>query len=275
VRPDPSAANSGSDLERAAAAEPNPQQSPAREARREEPRAALNQDGLHVAHDWGDARELATHVLVSSARHELRSPLQSIQGFAELLATESYGTLGKDQRVFIEHIIQSTLDLSRALDACFDLIQIELLHYPSAPGRTALQSALVTAVTIAQGSCERPIEVQLSQLDGEIAAELDSVSFQKAIGAIFTAIAPLLRGPIVLSAIRRGDNVEVSFGPDGDDGRAVFRDLQALTRRSSSPRALLWLRLACALLGKSGARIEATDAYERVRIIIPLALGGT
>jgi signal transduction histidine kinase len=227
-------------------------------------------DGLHVTAQRGAVRELATHALLSSARHELRSPLQSIQGFAELLAAESYGTLGKDQRVFVEHILQSTSDLSRTLDACFDLIQVELLHLPSAPTRVKLSDALGAALTLAQGGSERPIEARLGQLDPGLQAELDTLTFCKAIASIVTAIGPLLRTPVVLTARQRDANAELLFGVDGDD-RGVFRELRETTRRGNSSRALLWLRLSAALLDKSSVRLETVDDYERIRVLVPLA----
>ena len=69
----------------------------------EVPRRVLAKDGLHVGERGRvvETRERPSEppppedrslmALVSSARHELRAPLQSIQGFAELLATEAYG----------------------------------------------------------------------------------------------------------------------------------------------------------------------------------------
>lgn len=226
-------------------------------------------DGLHVR---GSSPDLPSQVLISSARHELRSPLQSIQGFAELLAAESYGTLGKDQRVFVEHILQSTLDLSRALDACFDLIQLELLQLPSAPGPAVLQAALSSALTMARGNSARPIEVRPSQLEPELQVDIDAPNFRKAVVAIITAVAPLLRGPLVVSTERRGSGtVELLFGPDGGAGPAPLRDLRELIQSGASSRALLWLHLARALLEPSGARMEASDTYDRIRIVLPLS----
>lgn len=234
-------------------------------------KAVTELDGLHIGGTRGHAPDLATHALISSARHELRSPLQSIQGFAELLAAESYGTLGKDQRVFVEHIIHSTLDLSRALDACFDLIQLELLALSSAPAPVALSAALASALTLAQGNGARPIEVRPSQLDPELRVDIDTPNFRKAIVAIITALAPLLRGPVVLCTARQGNGVELLFGPDGGEGPTPLRDLPELIRRGASSRALLWLRLACALLAQTGAQVQASENYDRIRVLLPLS----
>jgi hypothetical protein len=236
------------------------------------PKAAPELDGLRVSSVRGQSVDLPTHALISSARHELRSPLQSIQGFSELLATESYGALGKDQRVFVEHIIQSTLDLSRALDACFDLMQLELLQLSSAPSPVTFSTALSSALTLAQGNGARPVEVRPSQLEPELRVDLDTPNFRKAISAIITAIAPLLRGPVVLCTARQGGSIELLFGPDGGEGAVPLRDMPDLIRRGASSRALLWLRLACALLEQSGARVQASEGYDRIRVVLPLSV---
>lgn len=234
----------------------------------EDPPHAAGEDGLHVGPDSRlRARQLGLHALVSSARHELRSPLQSIQGFAELLAAESYGSLSKEQRVFVEHIIHSTGDLSRAVDACFDLAQIELLHPSVTLTKTTLGGALAGALAVAQSSCDRPIEARLDAIDPGLSVELDSTSFRKGIGAIVSAVAPQLRGSFVISASHHDDMVVLLFGPDGHAGVAPFWDLRELTRGSSC-RALLWLRVAGALLEQNGAVLEACERFERARIVL-------
>jgi hypothetical protein len=212
------------------------------------PKAAPELDGLRVSGVRGQPVDLPTHALISSARHELRSPLQSIQGFAELLAAESYGTLGKDQRVF------------------------ELLQLSSAPSPVTFSTALSSALTLAQGNGARPVEVRPSQLEPELRVDLDTPNFRKAISAIITAIAPLLRGPVVLCTARQGGSIELLFGPDGGEGAVPLRDMPELIRRGASSRALLWLRLACALLEQSGSRVQASEAYDRIRVVLPLSV---
>ena len=125
--------------------------------------------------------------------------------------------------------------------------------------------------TIAQRGGEQTIEAELSQIGPELSAELDTLGLRKAIGAIVTAISPLLRGHVALRATRREDSVELLFfGPASSEGRAAFHDLKALTERNIPSRALLWLRLACRLL-EGSARLEATERFDRIRMLVPVA----
>jgi signal transduction histidine kinase len=233
----------------------------------------LAKDGLHVGSDRPSAPpeqadERALLALVSSARHELRAPLQSIQGFAELLATESYGHLGGDQRVFVEHIIQGSADLSRALDACFDLLQVEVLHLPTEPLRSPLRPLLDESISIARGSGLLLVETEFSALNLDLTVEVDLQDFAKSVNAIITALLPLVRGALVVSALPLDGRVEVTFAAVPGEVRA-YRPLHELPRRGLSARALLWLRLAGALLARSGARLETSEGYDRVRVSLP------
>jgi signal transduction histidine kinase len=203
--------------------------------------------------------------LVSSARHELRSPLQSIQGFADLLASESYGTLGRDQRVFVEHIIQGSWDLSRALDACFELIQAEALHLPTETIPASLRRLVEESVNVAQNNSANRFDVRLSQLDPELSIEVDLRDFSKAIEAIFTALAPLARGRIIVSGRQREAELELVVSVT-EEPRAL-RALNELPRRGMSARALLWLRVAASLLARSNGQLETSESYDQVRVV--------
>lgn len=240
------------------------------------PRRLHAQDGLHVRTSrpptatlelgLGEpTRERALLALVSSARHELRSPLQSIQGFADLLASESYGALGRDQRVFVEHIIQGSWDLSRALDACFELVQAEALRLPTEPLPASLRRLVEEALSIAQNNSASRFDARLSQLDPELSIEVDLRDFSKAMEAIVTSLAPLARGRIIVSGKQREAEVELVFSV-GDEPRAL-RTLDELPRRGMSARALLWLRVAEALLARSNGRLETSEGYDQVRVV--------
>lgn len=248
------------------------------------PRRVLAKDGLHAGegragHALSErplsaesllAEERSLPALISSARHELRAPLQSIQGFAELLASEAYGHLGDDQRVFVEHIIQGSADLSRALDACFELLQVEMLHLPGEPLRTSLRHLLEEALAVARANAHVQIDGHLQALDADLTIEVDLHDFAKATSAIITALTPLVRSALVVTSQTLEGSVEITFSAtNGGDVRA-FRPLHELPRRGLSARALLWLRLAGSLLARGSARLETAEGYDRVRVSFPL-----
>jgi hypothetical protein len=247
-------------------------------------RQLIQTDGLHLGASAQSAREASLReeqtrergllALLSSARHELRSPLQSIQGFADLLAAESYGSLGREQRVFVEHIVQSSFDLSRALDACFELVQAELSHNGPQLGPVHFRRALEDAITLARSSGELTVDLRFGSLPADLSVEADSFSFAKAVGAIITALLPGTRGPLLISASLWDGKVEVLFGPPLGELRPAWRSMLELSRRGPTTRVLLWLRLASALLLKAGARLEASESYDRIRMLLPLLSSG-
>jgi len=248
-------------------------------------RRALRKDGLHLAAAAGAAagdetarelqdRESGLLALITSARHEVRSPLQSIQGFADLLSAESYGTLGDDQRVFVEHIVQGSVDLSRVLDACFDLVQAELSRSEVAPGALPFRRALEDAVTLARSATDLTVDMRLGTVPADLTILADSYGLAKAVGAIFTALAPVTGSPMLISAALRDGQVEVVFGAELSEVRSTWRSVQELSRNAPSARALLWLRLASALLNQGGARLCASEGYDRIRILLPTPSGG-
>ena len=70
------------------------------------------------------ANRLKTEFL-SNMSHELRSPLHTIIGFAELLAEEIEGQLNEKQRRFISHIHNDSIHLLELINDLLDLSKIE------------------------------------------------------------------------------------------------------------------------------------------------------
>ena len=243
-------------------------------------RRLIRKDGLHLGDSGADkrareeqGRESGLLALIASASHELRSPLQSIQGFADLLAAESYGALGDEQRVFVEHIIHGSADLSRVLDACFELVQAELTNGQPRLGPVLFRRALEDSITLARSATEVVVDSRFGQVPEELTIEADSYGLARAVGAIVTALAPASRGPLLITASLRDSMVEVLFGPSSSDLPSGWRSIQELSRKGLSARALLWLGLASALLLKGGARLEASEGYDRIRILLPAPSG--
>jgi signal transduction histidine kinase len=81
--------------------------------------------GLELRHREAErANQLKTEFLTNIS-HELRSPLHTIIGFAELLAEETVGSLNEKQKRFISHIQGDSLHLLDLINDLLDLSKIE------------------------------------------------------------------------------------------------------------------------------------------------------
>src|ERR1700686_1231520 len=64
-------------------------------------------------------------MFLASMSHELRSPLHTIIGFADLLEEELKGPLNQDQKRFIRHILGDSQHLLALINDILDLSKIE------------------------------------------------------------------------------------------------------------------------------------------------------
>lgn len=71
-----------------------------------------------------EANNLKTEFLTNMS-HELRSPLHTIIGFAELLAEQTVGSLNETQKRFISHIQKDSSHLLNLINDLLDLSKIE------------------------------------------------------------------------------------------------------------------------------------------------------
>lgn len=89
---------------------------------------AIQEKYIHELELRNREAEQANHLkteFLSNMSHELRSPLHTVIGFAELLAEEKDGALNEKQRRFIGHIRKDSLHLLDLINDVLDLSKIE------------------------------------------------------------------------------------------------------------------------------------------------------
>ena len=82
---------------------------------------------------------------VASMGHDLRGPLNTILGFAELLVMEQHDAVAPEQRPAVDHIRQSAQDLLSLLDNTLDWARIEARQLVLDPTELLLDEALEEA----------------------------------------------------------------------------------------------------------------------------------
>ena len=236
------------------------------------PASAAKRDGLGLTSTERSAfLAQVRQTLLASARHELRSPIQSIQGFSELLNIGSHGPLSDDQRLFVGHILQGSADLTNALDMCFELAQLEVFGVTPKLERSEVQGALIDAL---EAEWERaPDAVRFDPADSPpLYANLDPALFRRAIGALLTALRPF--GPTILSLQSQADAVLITFTPahpfapglsaDASDDTSL--DVELLITQGRPAKGLLWLRLASLLLASQAGTLLVSPRQDRARV---------
>lgn len=83
---------------------------------------------------------------VTHVSHELRTPLTAIKGYSELLLANSAGTLGEEQRGFLETINRHTDSLVRMINSLLDFSEMEAGGRLALRQRPTLMSTLVEEI---------------------------------------------------------------------------------------------------------------------------------
>ncbi|WPZ33468.1 HAMP domain-containing sensor histidine kinase [Thalassobaculum sp. OXR-137] len=90
--------------------------------------------------------------------HELRTPLNAIIGFSQVLASETFGSLGSGRNVeYAENIHRSGLHLVRLVGHILDHARIELGKDTVVEGEFGLEAAIHEAVSILSAEAERDL----------------------------------------------------------------------------------------------------------------------
>ncbi|MET0371281.1 MAG: PAS-domain containing protein [Sphingobium sp.] len=168
-----------------------------------------------VLRDRNEALEQADKVktaFVTSMSYELRTPLTTISGFAELLLGGYAGDLNDATRDYVEGIVQSTGRLSMLIDNVLDLTQAEA-------GTLAIDRAPVDLAALARASAER--------IAGDAAAKrIDlAVTLQDSLGVVRGDVRRIGQAldHLLENAVRYcGEGARVLLHGDGTADRARF-----------------------------------------------------
>jgi len=230
---------------------------------------SLARDGAVALPNGGAPRGLVVSLL-GSARHELRSPLQSIQGFAELLESEAYGRLTREQLTFVEHILQGSIELGSIFDACVELTEEELLGRTLELHRSALGSTLSEALTSAAASTRSTLEYHFEAIGDKVRVKLDLAALKRALSCLLRALAAGEQ-----QTFRAEFTADVELGRlrlvRGEAPRAEVIPVGELAQLRGTCRGLIWLRLADVLLEKQGALLLVSESVDQAEVRLRLS----
>jgi signal transduction histidine kinase len=198
---------------------------------------------------------------IANVSYELRTPLNTIVGFSEILTGEYFGTLNERQGVYSRGIYESSQRLLSLINDILDLATIEF-------GHMSLELESVGVYSVLGLTRERVLRKSL-KLDFDCPEEIGLITADERglKQALFNILSNSVKftpedGEITVSARRVEDNIIITFTdtgigiPEGDHER-IFgrfeRDNQPETRRTG---AGLGLSLVQSFINLHGGDVE-------------------
>ena len=204
---------------------------------------------------------------LANMSYEFRTPLTSIGGFAELLASGVAGPLSEQGQEYAKAIVDSVERLSAQINMVLDLSQSQAGTLPLKRAPTDIAALLLGVAKGAAGLAGgRNIALELDVNGGPGTADVDAARFGQAISAVVDNALRYTQegGRVLLLADRfRGKlRIVVSDNGPGLDARAQARALDGVLQadeaggRAPQKRSGLGLPLARNLIEAHGGRME-------------------
>ena len=204
---------------------------------------------------------------IQHVSYELRSPLQTIIGFSELLAQQA-GGLNPPQREYLDHIDSSSRELLALINDILDLATVDAGIMSLDIGEADITSVAQAAV---EGLRDRLGEQNLS-LDISIPTDIGSfhVDAQRVRQILFNLVANAIRfsnagGNVRLAAVRQGKNIVFTVTDEGvgipkDVMPKIFRPFEAHAPQGFRGGAGLGLSIVKSLVELHGGSIDIRSA---------------
>jgi signal transduction histidine kinase len=246
--------------------------------------SAFNEMAAELQRRAGERDQLETmkDEFVLTASHELRSPLTSVQGFAELLMLER-DRLSPKQAETVEIILDNTRHLVRLLNDLLDLARSDAGRLTIKPTPTDVAPLVADAVRTMLSQTEAKDQVLAQEIEPglpHISIDRDRIR-QVLVNLLTNAHAYCPQGAaIIVTAARRGDEVQLSVIDDGP-GMAADQLEHIFERFSRGDAGLtqhvggtgLGLAISKSLVELHGGSIEAVSSLgegSTFRVCLPV-----
>ncbi len=169
----------------------------------------------------------AKDLFLASMSHELRSPLHTIIGFADLLDEELRGPLNEDQRRYISHILRDSRHLLALINDILDLSKIEAgglqLRWEIFDVRGAIEEVISSVRPLVDAKSIR-LEARIGEA---LSMHADHLRFKQ---VLFNLLSNAVKftpdgGRIAITATRRGNFIEI---PVEDTGVGIPKEEQEI-----------------------------------------------
>ena len=160
--------------------------------------------------------------------HELKTPINAIQGFAELIQQEVLGTVAHQYRGYAASIVADAATMLAQFEAIDQLVRLESGRQPIEPGETDARHALTTLVDrLAPLFDQREASLAFQPGDEPLPLAIAPEAFEAMIWRLLSTIA---------AASVPGERLSLRQGRQGDTMRLVARLPAALTTKAGALR---------------------------------------
>jgi len=116
---------------------------------------------------------------LSTMSHDLRTPLNAVLGFSDLLADERYGPLNEKQRRYIDHIHTGGKHLLTLISDILDLSKIEAGRMELALENLLVQGAFAEVFGVMQPLADKKSQVLSTNVEGRLVVRADATRFKQ------------------------------------------------------------------------------------------------
>ncbi|HEY6881473.1 MAG TPA: histidine kinase dimerization/phospho-acceptor domain-containing protein [Polyangiales bacterium] len=188
---------------------------------------------------------------MTRVRHDMRSLLQSVVGYADLLAEPRYGALNGEQQRFVNHVRSAAEQLQELVDTCIELSRSEQDDTRLEPPLVQLGQSLrrVRNTWLARGlCCDLTIAPELETR----AVALDVNVFERALCSLANVLTRDGGVTLLLRAALVGDHLVLTLrASDVPDAWGPLAALDTLEDQLGN-RDFVRLKLSEVLLNKLG-----------------------
>ncbi|MDI6875000.1 ATP-binding protein [Candidatus Solincola sp.] len=207
---------------------------------------------------------------MASVTHELKTPLNAVIGFSELLMSGAYGEINDDQRKYLENIYTSGKHLLSLISDILDYTQAQAGHLSLQLEDTETESLLVSTLELMRREADRRgIELSLKMEDPPARVTADSRRLRQIIlNLLSNALKFTPSGGSVLLRATSADGellVEVSdtgIGIKPEDREKLFHEFSQVGEAAHAVGGTgLGLALSKQLVELHGGRIWMTSEF--------------
>ncbi|HRD75625.1 MAG TPA: sensor histidine kinase [Hyphomicrobiaceae bacterium] len=209
---------------------------------------------------------------LNTVTHELRSPLNAIIGFADIMASGRHGPIGDERyRTAAEDVRSASRHLLALTNDLLDLARIEAGQFTLADDVFDLDEVTSRAARFVEVEAQRRgTRIEVSHPDGQLTVAADErIMFQSTLNLVVNAVRyGGDNGHVRISAERTADGgVAISVADDGpgigpEDLERVLRPFARTksSERLTSPGSGLGLPIVAKLAELHGGRLELASA---------------